>query len=109
MSFIDNTAAQFALTKAYSSDDAVNILSSIFWAATAEWGAAPWFERVSSAANIVSRGDFSAAYSRGAQQVSVNFDKVWLLLSQAVRHNEFAHAEVGNQIRTLVRRNGQGL
>ena len=50
-----------------------------------------------------------AAYSFAAQQVPVNFDEVWPLLSQTVRHNELANAEIGNPIMTFVRRNGQCL
>ena len=46
-SFVDNTSAQFALTKGYSTDDAVNALSSIFWATAAETATSPWFERLS--------------------------------------------------------------
>ena len=50
IAFIDNTAAQFALTKGNSSDNAVNVLTSVFWTTAAEIGAAPWFERVTSSA-----------------------------------------------------------
>ena len=92
LSFINNTAAQFALSKGYSSDDAVNTLSSIFWASAAEWGSAPWFERVSSQANIpdgVSRGDFREAGQLGARQLEFDFHKVWDELIGAVRNNKF--------------------
>ena len=88
------------------------MLLTFFWSFSGLRLQTSWFERVSSAANIldsVSRGDLSFAYSFGAQQVSVNIDTVWTLLSQAARDNEFATAEVGSQIRTLVCRNGQGL
>ena len=62
LSFIHNTAAQFTLTKGFSSDDAINTSSSIFWATAARNRCAPYFERVSSKANIadaVSRHDRS--------------------------------------------------
>ena len=77
LSFIDNTAAQFALSKGYLLDDAVNTLSSIFLASAAEWGSAPWFERVSSQANIsdgVSWSDFREAGQLGARQVEFAID-----------------------------------
>ena len=45
----------------------------------------------------------------GTQQIFVNFEKVWPLLSHAVRDDDFADDEVANQIKTLARRNGQGL
>ena len=112
LSFIDNTEAQFALTKACSFDDTVNSIPSFFLATAAEWGVAPWFERVSSAANVSEStvaGTVGAPYSFGTQQISVNFEKAWPLFSQAVRDNDFANAEVANQIKTLERRNGQGL
>ena len=31
MCFVDNSAAQFALTKGYSSDDNTNVLVSLYW------------------------------------------------------------------------------
>ena len=37
------------------------------------------------------------SYSFGTQQISVNFEKVLPLSSQAVRDNDFANAEVANQ------------
>ena len=104
--------AQFALTKACSFDDTVNSIPSFFLATAAEWGVAPWFERVSSAANVSEStvaGTVGAPYSFGTQQISVNFEKAWPLFSQAVRDNDFANAEVANQIKTLERRNGQCL
>ena len=71
LSFIDNTAAQFALTKGFSSDDASNTLSSIFWATAARNRCAPCFERVSSKANIadaVSRHDRGLMLRLGAKE-----------------------------------------
>ena len=56
MSFVDNTAAQCALRKGYSSDETMNILASVFWATEAENGSTPWFERVSSTRKIVGCG-----------------------------------------------------
>ena len=40
--FVDNSAAQYALTKGYSSDDHTNVLISLYWAAAASCKASPW-------------------------------------------------------------------
>lgn len=63
-SFIDNSAAQWALTKGYSRNDEANIIVTLFDAAAVAKRAGPWFERVAPAANIsdeVSRMDFRRA------------------------------------------------
>ena len=75
-----------------------------FWATAAEWGAAAWLERVSSAANVSEStvvGTVGAPYSFGTQQISVYFEKVLPLSSQAVRDNDFANAEVANESKLL--------
>ena len=98
ISFVDNTAAQFALAKAYSTDDAVNTLASIFWAKAGVLGLGPWFERVSSQTNIsdkISRQDFSDVARLQASQVPVNFEKVWPLLLDPVHNHQFADESVG--------------
>ena len=98
ISFVDNTAAQFALAKAYSTDDAVNTLASIFWTTAGVLGFGPWFERVSSQANIsdkISPQDFSDVARLQASQVLVHFEKVWPLLLDAVHNHQFAAESVG--------------
>ena len=98
MFFVDNTAEKCALRKGYSSDETMNIVTSVFWATAAKNGSTPWFEPVSSAANpadAVSRGDFYDAWSLGAVKVDLDFGAVWSILKDAVARHEFADASVG--------------
>ena len=98
ISFVDNTAAIFAIRKSYSSDETMNILASVFWATAADDGSTPWFERVSSAANpadAVSRGEFLDAWSLGAVKVEDDFGAVWPILQDAVSRHAFADSRVG--------------
>ena len=98
ISFVDNTAAQFALAKSYSTDDAVNTLASIFWATAGVLGLGPWFERAPFQANIsdkISRQDFSDVVRLQASHIPINFDKVWPLRVDAVRDHQFADEPVG--------------
>ena len=106
LSFTYNAAAQLALSKGFSSDDAVNMLSSIFWASAAEKRSAPWFERVSSKANIsdgVSRGDFREAGQLGARQLEFDFHNIWDELIRAIRNNKFADSSVGRRVAVIFR------
>ena len=104
-SFVDNTAAQFALVKGFTSDPAVNVLSSIFWATAAEIGAGPWFERVTSKANpadAISRGDCSHAVSMGVREICLDFTEVWPLFLSAVDSHSFADATIGIHIAQIL-------
>ena len=68
LSFIDNSSAQWALTKGYSNNEQANVLVTLFWSAVTERQGDPWFERVPTKANIsgsVSRGDKGPAKRRG--------------------------------------------
>ena len=92
-SFVDNTAAQFALAKGYSSDDAVNALASLYWAGAALKGSSPWFERVSSSANLsdkISRHDFTLADKLNWRRVNINYEQFWQVLIEAVDAKAFA-------------------
>ena len=85
LSFIDNTAAQFDLTKGFSSDNAINILSSIFWATAARDRCAPYSELVSSKANIaeaVSRHERELMLRLGAKEVYFDFARLGLVLGR---------------------------
>ena len=98
-SFVDNTAAQFVLVKGFTSDPAVNVLSSIFWATAAETGAGPWFERVTSKANpadAISRGDCSHAVSMGVREICLDFTVV-------VDSHRFADATIGIHIAQILK------
>ena len=67
LAFIDNVAGQWALTKGYGKDPAVNGVLAAFWstAALADW--LPDFRRVPSAnvADAISRGDLAMARRMG--------------------------------------------
>ena len=63
-SFVDNSAAQWALTKGYSKRVEGNVLTTLFWSAAVAKKCEPWFERVPSKANCsdaISRGDTTFA------------------------------------------------
>jgi hypothetical protein len=68
MSFVDNEAAKHALIKGYGKIDEINNLASAFWRHCADNRTNPWFERVSTKANIsdaISRGDLCEGLARG--------------------------------------------
>ena len=105
LSIFDDKAAQFALSKGYSSNDAVNKLSSTFWDSAAECRSPPWFGRVSSKANIsdgVSRGDLREAWLLGARQMEFDFHKVWSELISAVLNNKFADSSVRRRVAVIL-------
>ena len=52
LAFIDNVAGQWALTKGYGRDPAVNGVLAAFWSQAAETGWLPDFRRVPSKANV---------------------------------------------------------
>ena len=91
-SFVDNTAAQHALSRGYSKHDGTNTIVAAYWAAAARTTAAPWFERVTSKANIsdaISRGDFTLAEASGWRRLHFSFDYTWGRLAAAVRNGSF--------------------
>ncbi|CAE7931305.1 unnamed protein product, partial [Symbiodinium necroappetens] len=72
LAFIDNVAGQWALTKGYGKDPAVNGILASFWATASLSDWLPDFRRVPSKANVadaVSRGDLSAAHRHGWTRV----------------------------------------
>ena len=83
LSFIDNTAAQHALSRGSSSNPAVNTLVGWFWSFVAKVKAYPYFERVSSTSNCsdgISRGVFDFAKEQGWRHVDVNFAPVYAIM-----------------------------
>ena len=93
MSFIDNTAAQHALTKGSSRDPPVNALVGAFWAWTARRGAVPHFERVPSGSNWsdgVSRNDFSLAQQLGWIFADFDLAPLYNLLGAYLRSGSLA-------------------
>ena len=86
-SFVDNTAAQHALVRGYSTNPAGNFITGAFWAAAARLGAGPWFHRVSSKDNIshgISRLDHELAVQAGWRQLEFDFSRVYAAIVEAV-------------------------
>ena len=82
--FVDNTSAEFALRKGYSRDGDANRLTAFFWASIAAAGAAPWFERVASAAQVAdgpSRGDMEWNFPGVPSVVDFDLDEIYSLLA----------------------------
>ena len=72
LTFIDNTAGQFALHKGYGKDTAVNGMLAAFWILAARRAWRPTFERVTSKANTadaVSRADLERANAEGWRRI----------------------------------------
>ena len=93
LAFIDNVAGQWALTKGYGKDPAVNGVLAAFWstAALADW--LPDFRRVPSKANVadaVSRGDLSVARRLGWTRVHTQVPAILATLERAARDLDFA-------------------
>ena len=91
-SFVDNTAAQHALTRGYSGNAAANAVVSAFWVAASVYTACPWFERVPSKANIsdaVSRRDFTYAKDQKWRRLDFDFTRVYTLLADFVDSGSF--------------------
>ena len=90
-SFVDNAAAQWALTKGYSgTSKEANVLTTLFWSVATAKQADPWFERVPSKANCsdaVSRGDFAFAESNNWVKCTVRSAEIWKVLERAVETN----------------------
>jgi len=83
IAYIDNEAAKHALVKGYGSVKEVNNLVSAFWRFCEHRTLMPWFERVSTQANVsdaISRDDLSDGFSRGWTLFDVDltelFDKI---------------------------------
>ena len=93
LAFIDNVAGQWALTKGYGRDEAVNGVLAALWstAALAEW--LPDFRRVPSKANVsdaVSRGDLDTAERMGWTRVRTPVRSILNVLAKAAGDIDFA-------------------
>ena len=81
--FVDNTAAQFSLTKGTSKEPRVRLLAGLFWLAAASQSTAPWIERIPSKAQVAdgpSRGDWAIADRLGLQRVELQLEEFWRLV-----------------------------
>ena len=86
-SFVDNAAAQWALSKGYSSCPEGNVLTTLFWAVAVRYTCDPWFERVPSKANCsdaISRGDLSFAKEHGWAECTIGLEETWKVLREAL-------------------------
>ena len=91
-SFVDNSAAQFAMTKGYTADDSVNHLTSLYWCFCANARLAPWFDRVPSKAQLadgVSRRDFSIPEAYSWQVLHVDFSPLYEFLLRVILDQSF--------------------
>ena len=104
--FVDNEAAKFALTKGYGADPNINSLLSLFWSHQASTGQDPWFERVSSAANIsdsVSRDDMSEANAAGWLYIDLDLEYIWDIIIRCVHDPEYASSTAHSDCVTILR------
>ncbi|CAE7923243.1 unnamed protein product [Symbiodinium sp. KB8] len=93
LAFIDNVAGQWALTKGYGKDPAVNGILASFWATASLSDWLPDFRRVPSKANVadaISRGDLSAAHRYGWTRVQSPVASILRTLARAAEDLEFA-------------------
>ena len=84
ISFIDNEPAKYALIKGYTGNAQVNTLLATFWEFQVQEGLSPWFERVTSKANVadaVSRDDLSFAQSQNWPEVLLPLDNFFASLT----------------------------
>jgi len=99
--FVDNDAARHALAKGYSGNLAANTIVSAFWATAAAHASSPWFERVSSAANIadaISRGVFDDAARLGWRRLHLDLGATWQALANFIDSGSFNVAHVAKGI-----------
>ena len=90
--FIDNDAARHALAKGYSGNLAANAMVSAFWTTAAAKACSPWFERVTSAANLsdkISRGCFTDAERLGWRRLEFDLNYTWNTLRDLVDSGSF--------------------
>ena len=83
ISFVDNEAAKHALVRGYGSVTAVNQLIQTFWSECENRQLHPWFERVSSAANLadaVSRDDLTEGLRRGWKTIDPDMNEMYNML-----------------------------
>ena len=104
LAFIDNVAGQWALTKGYGRDPAVNGVLAAFWSQAAEMGWLPDFRRVPSKANVadaVSRGDVATAVSMGWTRVQTPADQICAVLAKTAGDLEFAIHGAAAELKSL--------
>ena len=104
-SFCDNDAARYALIKGYGKDEGINSLLATFWTAAATTCSDPWFERVSSKANIsdgISRDDFSLCRANNWPHIELDMKPIWPILLRALDSIEFACSQACKEIMRIL-------
>jgi hypothetical protein len=102
LSFVDNEASKFALLKGYGKDACINNLIGTFWLDRAEHSSFPWFERVSSKANIsdaISRGDFQEAREEGWLHLDLDYTETYNILRKIACDEIYAHDQAPRDLR----------
>ena len=105
LSFIDNTASQWALTKGYSRDPEANCIVGLFWTSAALLGSHPWFERVGTSAQLadgVSRDDFADAKRLGWKRSDADLTEVWEVVVASVEQHVVASRDAAVAIKGAV-------
>ena len=90
LSFVDNTASQYALTKGYSRDSEANSIVGLFWTFAALRCVHPWFERVGTHAQLadaVSRGNIDEAVRLRWKRFDADLTEVWDIVATAVEQD----------------------
>ena len=104
MSYINNLASQWALTKGYSSDSECNTIVGLFWIMSGILGISPWFERVPSKAQLVdapSRGVLSFGKSLGWRRLDFHLDPLWEAISTTIQEGRDWDVKVARHILSL--------
>ena len=101
VSFCDNEAAKHALLKGYGKDECINNMLGLFWTNFAIEGRSPWFERVTSKANLsdeISREDMTLVKKSRWHTIDLDLTITYEILIRAARGIEFAHGPAADLI-----------
>ena len=105
LSFVDNTASQWALTQGYSRDPEANAIFALFWTSAALLGSHPWFERVGTNAQLadgVSRNDFADAKRLQWKHFDADLTEVWEVVVTSVEQHVVASRAASAAIKKAV-------
>ena len=105
LSFVDNTASQWALTKGYSRDPEANAIVGLFWTSAALLGSHSWFECIGTNAQLadaVSRNDFSDAKRLHWKHFDADPTEVWEVIVTSVEQHVVASKTAAAAIKEAV-------
>ena len=103
ISFCDNEAAKHALLKGYGKDECINNMLGMFWTNCATAGRSPWFERVTSEANLsdeISRDNMQLVKQSGWNIIDLELTETYKILIGAAKDIVVAHREAADLTRT---------